>query len=33
VTDDKNENPALVKPNPFWFLYHAYKNIKTNKFI
>jgi hypothetical protein len=28
-----NENPALIQPNPFWFLYLAYKNVKTNKFI
>jgi hypothetical protein len=33
LTEDKNENPAVVKPNPFWFLYHAYKNIKANKYI
>jgi len=33
LTDDKNDNPAVVKPNPFWFLYNAYKNIKANRFI
>ena len=33
ITDGKNENPAILKPNPFWFLYNAYKNIKANKYI
>ncbi|RKR82920.1 hypothetical protein BDD43_3113 [Mucilaginibacter gracilis] len=33
LTEDKNDNPAVVKPNPFWLLYHAYKNIKANKYI
>jgi hypothetical protein len=29
LTDGKNENPAAIKPKPFWFLYRAYKNIKA----
>ncbi|WP_295714130.1 P-loop NTPase fold protein [Mucilaginibacter sp.] len=33
LTDGKNENPAVYKPNPFWFLYKAYKNIKANRYI
>jgi hypothetical protein len=33
LTEGKNENPAVYKPNPFWFLYTAYKNIKANKYI
>lgn len=33
LTNDRNENPAILKPNPYWFLYEAYKNIKVNKYI
>ncbi|MCO5949521.1 P-loop NTPase fold protein [Mucilaginibacter flavidus] len=33
LINDQNQNPAVIKPNPYWFLYNAYKNIKANKFI
>jgi hypothetical protein len=33
LVEGRNENPSLVHPNPFWFLYLAYKNVKKNKFI
>jgi len=33
LVEGKNENPSLVNPNPLWYLYLAYKYVKTYKFI
>jgi hypothetical protein len=33
TSEDLQNNPSLIQPNPFWFFLMAYKNVKANKLI
>jgi len=33
ASSDTEEIPQVAQPNPFWFLYKAYQNVKKHKFI
>jgi hypothetical protein len=33
ISNGVSDNPPILRPNPFWFIYCAYKNIRSNRYL